>query len=399
MKNPLQLRLFCALGVLLSGGPAGVQGQFGLTPLEEDFTALGADASLIVGLDRDGTLSTSTDGGRSFTPRVVAGDVVSDPSAKFESVAVRGMTAVAVGVDGLIVRTGTGGQSWEPAQAPVLLGSLYDVAARGSANSAGTWVAVGDAGFDAAIYRSTDGGLSWSAQSAPSGGLLRGVVWAGSRWVAVGSDSLGMQGRVYTSSDGGSWTASTLPGAGTLPLLDVASDGSGVVIAVGEGGEVLRSEDGGLSFSRIVPALRGGVDLTAITAEAAGSFVFGGGESLLVRINGTEAVELVPATAGAPQVRALASTGEKTLVAGPAKGQSSRSGGLEVELSPGGSLGLVITVTGTLEGRIYFVQSTEDPAAGEWSNAADKQQVDTGHPVRFEVAPGDGHLFWRVLEF
>src|SRR5206468_715439 len=104
---------------------------------------------------------------------------------------------------------------------------------------AGDVIAVGDSG---AVYRSFDGGASWTSfllGTKP----LRGVAARG--WtIAVVGDS----GKIWRSvDDGGSWSLQVK--AGTPSLRAIESLGGDSLVAVGSGGTVLRSLDGGATWS------------------------------------------------------------------------------------------------------------------------------------------------------
>ena len=114
-------------------------------------------------------------------------------------------------------------------------------------------VAVAVGGSGGVIRTSTDG-VTWTTSTVSSSTNItfRGATWDGAKFIIVGSDynftaPAGWQGTVYTSPDGSTWTRRY----GTTNRLDelyaVASDGTGTV-AVGSAGTVLVSADG-LSWS------------------------------------------------------------------------------------------------------------------------------------------------------
>ena len=214
--------------------PLCLQGQSSVQLADASFRAFAEAGTDLLALSADGSLHRSTDGGITFTQQASAPTIAGDASAEFYGLGALGSTVVAVGIDGLIVRSLDSGQTWSSANAPVSFDRLDAVAARPDGSNPNQWLAVGADSFDAAIYRSTDDGANWtSVVTPPTDAALRSVLWTGQRWLAAGSDSLGLEGRLYHSTDGTSWTASTLPG-GALPLLDLATDGS-LVLTVGEG--------------------------------------------------------------------------------------------------------------------------------------------------------------------
>jgi hypothetical protein len=125
---------------------------------------------------------------------------------------------IAVGNNGLILRSIDGGATWEQ-HASGTTENLYCVA-WGYAYGVTTWVAVGATGI---ILKSVDG-IDWSeANGSPYGGALYGVVWAGV-FIAVGAS-----GVIMTSDDlGATWEAKS---SGTLEdLLSISYDDGTYVI-------------------------------------------------------------------------------------------------------------------------------------------------------------------------
>ncbi len=154
-----------------------------------------------------GTVLRTTDGGRSWTGERRIDDAPGDIYL-FDVSVLDEQRAAAVGLAGMVLVTGDGGESWQPRETGV--GSAFYGLAWG--NPAG--VAVGDRG---AIRRTSDVGASWQQPEQPP--LFN--------WLAAVSSAQGE-----------------------------------VVFAVGERGVVLRSEDGGRSFSLVrgaAPQPLGGV--------------------------------------------------------------------------------------------------------------------------------------------
>jgi hypothetical protein len=101
----------------------------------------------------------------------------------------------------------------------------------------GVWLAVASN----KVYRSIDNGASWTlAGTMPgSGGSL---LKSGGVWLALNGTT------VYRSSDNGSmWTSVSTGAAQSLKDMTV---GGGVIVAVGNSGEVISSSDGGASWTR-----------------------------------------------------------------------------------------------------------------------------------------------------
>jgi hypothetical protein len=161
---------------------------------------------------------------------VVLGDYAADGDET--SVTPEAM-AIIVGDNRLRARSVDGGQSWEPGQseAPDTELRLY-----GIEYADGQFVAVGGESLSR-IERSFDG-VEWELVHSGQGLGLRDVVHTGSRWIAVG-----MGGEVLRSDDAMSWESQIVPIVNTK-LTAVASDGDQLLLAVGDG-DVVASFNGG----------------------------------------------------------------------------------------------------------------------------------------------------------
>lgn len=173
---------------------------------------------------------------------------------------------VAVGTGGVIVRR-TSFADWAPIASPTDADLL----------AVDQWgpriIAVGRGG---AVVRSDDDGLGFATVELGVTEDLHAVWLDGQRGVIVGDD------QIAWSSDGGDgWALATLP-AGGAALRGVAADDD-VLWAVGLAGVIVRSDDGGASWSTIASPV--GEDLWAIghagiDAEA-GLFAVGDGGTIL----------------------------------------------------------------------------------------------------------------------
>ncbi|MBP2707643.1 hypothetical protein JOL79_28060 [Microbispora sp. RL4-1S] len=142
----------------------------------------------------------------------------------------------------------------------------------------GTFVAVGSANGDAAIWTSGNNGANWTdaAASRLLGGqgrqALGGVAHGPKGWLAVGStttDPAVARPLLVTSADGRSWRAG--------PVLDVPQGHfllAPRVVAAGRGGYVLAGED--RSATGVLPALWFSPDLKRFSRSAPGSLPAGG---------------------------------------------------------------------------------------------------------------------------
>lgn len=116
---------------------------------------------------------------------------------------------------------------------------------------------VGVAAGGRGIWRTVDGGLSWTAVSnAPSTlGVVSpfngGVAWADTNTVLI----YGGQGTILRSADAGlTWTVVS-NAAITSDYYDMAFNSMGVGIAVGPSGQVARSTDGGATWQEVVTGM------------------------------------------------------------------------------------------------------------------------------------------------
>ena len=199
------------------------------------------------GTDRGVNLYTSTDG-LSWTEGKVSSDpLVSLNSLKLTSVAANGNTLVAVGgatTNCVAWRSTDGGTTWSSIGSDcttndgkfILGAGIGEASARGVAYGNGRWVAVGAMG-DYAL--SSDNGLTWRTgkvdPSVPLGTLvaLNRVFFDGTQFITVGN-----QKRIYTSTDGQTWTrrfADTTLSTSSIPgqFRGIGGSGNGRLIVTG----------------------------------------------------------------------------------------------------------------------------------------------------------------------
>jgi hypothetical protein len=146
---------------------------------------------------------------------------------------------VFAGSNGLISAS-TDGISWTSVTSPA-----PTFTARGLAYNGTRYVAVGDNGTTPITLSSTDG-LIWQMASLPAGApTLYGVAASSTRFVAVGQN-----GKIYTSTDGQSWTDT--PSSLTDRFYTVTyADGKFVI--GGDNGRILTSTDGLSWTNRSLP--------------------------------------------------------------------------------------------------------------------------------------------------
>lgn len=160
------------------------------------------------------------------------------------------------------------------------------------------FVAVGRQGV---ILTSPDG-LAWTNRVSGTGNWLLGVAYSGTGYVAVGE-----QGTILTSPDANTWTARAAGGA----RLNNVAYGNGLFLAVGEGGVVRRSLDGGVTWTTANIGAEGWLRAMVF---ARGEFLLGGQDGTLAATSDGRTFTRIAATLRG--VEALAFEGDSYLLAG-----------------------------------------------------------------------------------
>lgn len=382
-------RLAKASVVWIAGLVAGcgfVQGQ--LSTLNGDFKSVAVTGSRIIALSENGQeLLTSDDSGVTFDSRETMSDT-------FNEVSALGTTAVSVGVDALVLRSVNSGTTWLPATAPTLAGQLAAAAGRTDGANPNKWIAVGDDGFDGSIYRSTDDGANWSEVKVLTDILLSDVVWTGTRWLVCGRDGFLNEGIVYSSTDGLVWTGSVVPVLAS-PLLALAHDGSGTVLAVGEDGQMLQSVDDGLNFSAIGTGVVTG-DLQAVIYSG-GEFIVGGDEKTILEVSGSTVSQEVPPAASADPVLALYELNGSIQAVGSFESSVVRTIPFALSISEDGLLDFRLTINESLSSRTYFLESSTD--LENWAIVDGTSRLGTDAATFYDVSDDGVKRFWRAVEF
>ncbi|MET0232469.1 MAG: YCF48-related protein [Rhodanobacteraceae bacterium] len=189
----------------------------------------------------DGFALVSTDGGDTWDTQSVPGSLNN----------VRYLDAtngIAVGAGGALFRTTNAGTTWTSVQKSVSVQGLFGVAFADAQRG----VAVGGAGT---IIATRDGGTNWSPQTSGTGLWLYGVAAASATdWIASGGDILTYEHVVLATHDGGATWADVTSPEMTTPMLSLACATTGTCIAVGECGEIARTEDSGATWTIAVAA-------------------------------------------------------------------------------------------------------------------------------------------------
>jgi photosystem II stability/assembly factor-like uncharacterized protein len=230
------------------------------------FEGVAGQGSTVVAVGADGAMVRSTDGGATWK------DVASGTLHNLSAVWGSDSLFVAVGSAGTILVSRDGGTAWAPPDSSLAGRPLVRVAA-----SNGALVAVGPYGN---VGRSKDGGATWTVVTgAWTSNHLEGVWAEGSTVIAVGS-----AGTILQSLDGGeTWADAGMeiptgslqlsPRPGDLPpragppdealrgLLGIearrprtflaAAGAGGIALIAGERGTILRSTDGGTTWSLV----------------------------------------------------------------------------------------------------------------------------------------------------
>ena len=201
-----------------------------------------ADASAGLAVGDGGTLLRTGDGGSSWA-------AVSSPvSSALRSVAFASdrSRAWAVGDGGVVLRSSDGGASWMRISTP----TTAALRAVRFADDALHGIAVGDAAIG-----TSDGGATWAALAQPPA-ALNGLSISGQRAVAVGANGL-----VWRSADaGGTWQQVVAPATSTLNAVGFASDDLQFGWAVGAGGTLLVTDDGGAHFRSVATGLASDIE-------------------------------------------------------------------------------------------------------------------------------------------
>lgn len=345
-----------------------------------------------------GKILATTDGGASWT--VQNAGVSHDLKDVFFISATHGW---AVGTLGKIIATTDGGVTWRHQTATFVdsngtrrevFVTLYAV----TFLNATTGIAVGDNGT---IVRTTNGGATWQQvfSDPDSADTLYDVSFANATtgW-AVGSSST-----VLRTTDGGqTWTPQTIPdnqkpfpfSPGLNTLLSVHAIDSSRVCAVGAGGWVLLTGNGGATWTRKnngsgAPKLN--LNALFFANDTVGWAI--GAQVLLKTTDGGNTWTQMPAAAGSLTLFGLAGLAGNTerlwTVGQNGIALYSTNGGTSW-LRPGESAGAMWVTTGSTINALWFVGATHGWAVGEGS--AFIRTVDAGRSWRAMVAPPGGKL-------
>jgi photosystem II stability/assembly factor-like uncharacterized protein len=176
----------------------------------------------------------STDGGATWT------NAAATMSYLWDVAFVDASTVIAVGDDGLVLRSTDAGQTWQTVATGSTL-PLQQVAF----DAAGNGMAAGQ--YQNQRLHSTDGGLTWTALSGPT--QVEAIAYAPVVSAAT-AVAVGQGGAIETSTDGGATWVSRTPG-NHHAVRGIAFASPAIGVAVGEAGTILRSINGGDSWTAI----------------------------------------------------------------------------------------------------------------------------------------------------
>ncbi|HYX22109.1 MAG TPA: YCF48-related protein [Thermoanaerobaculia bacterium] len=169
------------------------------------------------------------------------------------------------------------GISWSAGSGDLSARQVFSLAADPTAAST-LW-----AGTDDGVYRSDDGGASWSKVAAAPGGVVHAVLVTGSGAVLAGADS-----GLFVSADRSTWN----PAAGSSgTVFALAEKGPAGEIAAGGAAGVFVSTDGGATWS---------AQTTGLTNPDVISLAYLGDGTLLAGTNGGSVFERIETAPRAP---------------------------------------------------------------------------------------------------
>ena len=382
--------LFSVVGILHSAS---------LQPIDGTFQALAQSNDRVFGLD-SGSILSSDDGGSTFSEIY---EIVGGSDDRYFTIAALNTIVVAAGTDGLIALSSNHGSTWDGSvNSDFIQGDLKAIAARElSSPSNQQWVAAGNDGDDGVIFVSQNNGLSWVRNNSGSkfeNMDFSGAVWTGSAWLVCGLKSQIAEGAsdysgvIFRSMDASTWTL--IGDVYPAPLLALASDGAGEVLAVGEGGLILRSDDHGLSFDRIDQSSIS-EDLSSVVALETGEFMIGSDGKGVFQSSGALVSVLQPAAGGAPGVEALLLNGDTVLLGG-AFVSAERMLPFDLDILKMEGF-LRLSVDEAISGKVYLLESSENLES--WQVVPNTSRAGSNASLMWNLPTDGTQRFWRATEF
>lgn len=201
---------------------------------------------------------------------------------------------------------------------------------RGTAKGSSAYVGLG---FYGGLFRSTDGGATWTAVNGRWGGTFVGIAYGAGKFVVLTNG-----GPILSSiDDGATWTSSSSP----LQLGGVVF-GGGAFVATGSAG-VYRSTDG-VAWSLVAPGVGG-----ALAYDAAGT-MFVAAAATVVATSSPDGSSWTSKSFGAGSMLDMAAQGGKIVVTAPA---SSGFPGMTYWASADRGATFTSTVSSTFDGKSF----------------------------------------------
>jgi len=206
----------------------------------------------------------------------------------------------------------TDGKTWGNASIEGPAGRMLSVAGRpdGLVAVGISFSSVPGGSSEAAAWRSTDGGSSWTSVSLPGGGReARDVTVWGDRFVAIGLSSDSYQLMLWTSSDGASWSLTQSPSdpsfapfhliplGNTLVVLGWGVPGS-AILTCGNDMTCARASVPGLGYAASITRVRSGAEVSGTIVVNAQSGIAGTAASPGPSANPAQGNEFLASTDG-----------------------------------------------------------------------------------------------------
>jgi photosystem II stability/assembly factor-like uncharacterized protein len=224
-----------------------------------------ATAEIGAAVGSAGTVLWSEDGGLSWTPQ--------ESGVKSDLRAIAFLSAekaIAVGKGGVILKTGDSGRSWARKKAGM---DLYAVQFADGNNGYAAGGSVGYIKNRRLIVRTTDGGETWQPELKEWGPVIYGLSLASQD----GPLACGQKGALVGRGGGRGWTPLKSPTKHVLSSMAISGDKG---IAVGSYGTILRTADGGRTWTSALPDKQKSLDSISLTGPGYGLAV--GGERLVL---------------------------------------------------------------------------------------------------------------------
>ncbi|HTX69784.1 MAG TPA: clostripain-related cysteine peptidase [Thermoleophilia bacterium] len=222
----------------------------------------------------DSIIAVSSDGGRSWAQRRSGTQQslfgIDFPDARH---------GWACGAAGMLVRSADGGKTWKrtPSAPPGELLALDFV------DASHGWVVADDLrGPAGAVWYTADAGRHWTLEHSTPGSLLYAVTVVGDAVYVAGGDPAGGAGLIVRGGLAGPWT---LQWSGSPRIGGVAISAAGSGWAVGDGGLILHTVDGGATWTTQAAGVDR--DLAGVCAvDGRTAIVVGDGEPILRTADG-----------------------------------------------------------------------------------------------------------------